>query len=79
MEIWGGHLKNFHWKLFEKGMKMHMMSHVKVGSLTTHHISLAEFKVLSIELYALKLTIGFQQRLAHLSVFWLVNIATSLS
>ena len=59
MEIWGGDLKNSHWKVFEKGMKMRMMSHVKVGSLITYHISLAEFKVLSIQLYALKLTMGF--------------------
>jgi hypothetical protein len=31
------------WKVFEKGMKMHMMSHVKVCSLTTYHILLTEF------------------------------------
>ena len=34
-EIWGGDLKNSHWKVFEKGMKIHMMSHVKVCSSTT--------------------------------------------
>ena len=26
--IWGGNLNNSHWKAFEKGMKMHMMSHI---------------------------------------------------
>ena len=41
IEIWGSDLKN-PWKVFKKGMKMHMMSHVKVLSLTTYHILLAE-------------------------------------
>ena len=35
-------------------------------SSTTHHILLVEFGKLSIELYALKLSMGFQQQLAHL-------------
>jgi hypothetical protein len=35
IEIWGGNLENSYWKVFEKGMKMHMMSHVEVCSLTT--------------------------------------------
>jgi hypothetical protein len=78
-EIWGGDLKNSYWKVFEKGMKMHMVSQVQVHSLTTHHILLAKFRELPIELYTLKLTMGFQQRLAHLSPSWLVNKATSLS
>ena len=39
---------------------MHMMSHVKVHTLTTYHILLVEFGELSIEKYALKLTMGFQ-------------------
>ena len=38
---------------------MHMMSHIKLCSLTTYHIILAEFRELPIELYALKLTMGF--------------------
>jgi hypothetical protein len=58
---------------------MHMMSQVKEGSLTTYHLFLTEFGELSIEVYALKLTMGFQQELAHLSPSWLVSIATSLS
>ena len=33
-QIWGGILKNSHWKVFEKGMKMHMTSHVKVHPST---------------------------------------------
>ena len=43
-KIWGGDLKNSHWKVFEEGKKMHMMSHVKVRPLTTYHILLVEFK-----------------------------------
>ena len=78
-EIWEGDLKNFHWKVFEKGMKMYMMSHVKVSSLTAFHILLAEFGDLPIELYTLKLIMDFQQWLAHLSPSWLFNKATSLS
>ena len=60
-------------------MKIHMMSRVKVRSSTTYHILLAEFGELPMELYALKLTMGFQQRLAHLPSSWLVGQATSLS
>ena len=48
-----------------------MMFHVKVCSLTTYHILLADFKELPIELYALKLTMGIQQH-AHLSSFGLI-------
>ena len=33
-EIREGNLRNSHWTVFEKGMKMHMMSHVKVCSST---------------------------------------------
>ena len=44
IEIWGGNLKNSHWKVFEKGMKMYMMSHIKVRSSTTYHILLVEFR-----------------------------------
>jgi len=78
-KLWGGDLKNSHWKVFEKDMKIHMMSHVKVRSSTTYHILLAEFGELPMELYALKLTMGFQQRLAHLPSSRLVSQATSLS
>ena len=42
-EIWGGNLENSHQRVFEKGMKMHMMSHVKVCSSSTYHILLAKF------------------------------------
>ena len=38
IEIWGNDLKNLHWKDFEKGLKIHMMSHIKVCSLTTYRI-----------------------------------------
>ena len=43
---------------------MHMMAHVEVRSWTTFHILLIEFGELPIGLYTLKLTLGFQQRLA---------------
>ena len=65
-EIWGGDLKNSHWKVFEKGIEMYMTSHVKVHSSTTYHILLAEYIEPPIELYALKLTMVFQQYLPHL-------------
>ena len=55
------------------------MSHVKVRSSTTYHILSAKFRELPIELYARKLTMGFQQRLAHLPSSWLVSQAASLS
>ena len=45
---------------------MHMMSYVKVCSSTSYHILLVEVGELPIQLYALKLTLGFQQRVAHL-------------
>ena len=46
--IWGANLESSRWKVFEKGIKMHMMSHVKVCPLTTYHILLAEFGELPI-------------------------------
>ena len=78
-EIWRGDMKNYHWKVFEKGMKMHMMSHVKVCSSISYHTLLAEFGKVPIELYALKLTTGFQQWLAHPFPCWLISKATSFS
>ena len=78
-KVWGGDLKNSHWKVFEKGMKMHMMSHVKVHSLIIYHILLAKFGELLIQLHAFKLTMGFQQWLTHIPPSWLVNKAPSLS
>ena len=68
-KIWGAKLKNSHW----------ITSHVKVHSSTTYHILLAKFRELPMDLCALKLTTGFQQRFAHLPFSWLVNKATSLS
>ena len=53
-------------------MKVCILSHVKVCSLTTYHIRLAEFGELLIELYALELTMGIQQWLAHMSPFWFI-------
>ena len=79
IEIWGGNLKNSHWKVFEKGMKMYMMSHIKVRSSTTYHILLVEFREPPIELNTLKLIMGFQQQLTHLLPFGLVSKEASLS
>ena len=55
------------------------MSHVKVRSSTTYPILLAKFEEFPIELYALKLAMGFQQWLAHLSPSWFVSKTTSIS
>ena len=44
IEIWGGDLKNSHWNVFEKGMTIHMMSHVNVQSLKTRPILFANLK-----------------------------------
>ena len=55
-KIWGGDFKNSHWKVFEKGMKLHMMSRVKVCSLTTYHTLMAEFGEFHTTSYALKLS-----------------------
>ena len=49
-KIWGGDLQNSHWKVSKKGMKIHITSHVKVCSLSTYHVLLAEFGKLPIEL-----------------------------
>jgi hypothetical protein len=51
--ILGGDFKNSHWKVLEKGMNIHMMSHVKVRFPTTYHILWAKFGVFPMELYAL--------------------------
>ena len=45
-KIWGGNLSNCHWKVFEKGMEVHMMCDVEARSLTTYHILTAECKKL---------------------------------
>ena len=72
-------MKNSHWKVFEKDMKIHMISHIKVHPSTTYHILLAKFGELPNILYALKLTLSFQQWLAHLPCSWLVSQEVSLS
>ena len=41
-------------------MKIHMVSHVKVHSSTTYQFLLTEFGEIPVELYALKLIVGFQ-------------------
>jgi hypothetical protein len=58
-------------------MKIHMMSHMKLQYSTINCIMLAKIGELPIELYALKLTMGFQQqRLVHLPSSSLVNFPT---
>ena len=60
-------------------MKIHMISHIQVCSLTTYYILSTRFGKPSVELYALKLMKGFHQQLAHLPSSWLVNQACSIS
>ena len=55
----GAYVFIIHWKVFEKGMKIHMMLHIKECYLTTYHILLAKLGELSIELFALELSMGF--------------------
>lgn len=46
--------------VFEKRMRIHMISHVKLRSSTSYHMFLTHFGQLLMELYALKLPIGLQ-------------------
>jgi hypothetical protein len=41
IKIRGSDFKNSHRKVFGKGMKMHMLSHIKVRSSITYHVLLA--------------------------------------
>ena len=61
----GVYVSIIHWKLFEKGMKIHMMSHVKARSSTTYRVLLAKLGELPIESFTCKVSMGFQQHLAH--------------
>ena len=67
IESWGGNLKTSYWKVFEKGINTHMKSHIKVHSSSAYHNLMARFVDPPLEIYTLKLTMGFQQWLAHLS------------
>ena len=78
-KIWGGDWRNHHWKVFEKGVKIHIMSHLKVCTLTTYHLFLAKFGDFPMELDALKLAIGFQQCFAHSPSSWSVSQTMSLA
>ena len=53
--------------IITKFMKMHMMSHVKVCSSITYHILPTKFGEFPIELYVIKLIMGFQQQIIHLA------------
>jgi hypothetical protein len=66
-KIWGVDFEISHWKVYEKSVK------INVHSSTTYYLLLAEFGELCIDLYALKLTMSFQQWLAHLSPSWLIK------
>ena len=78
-ENWGGDSKTSHWKVFEKDVKIRMMSRVKVRSLTNYHVFMAQFREFLIDLYALEYIMGFPQRRALLSPSWLIDKATPLS
>ena len=49
IEIWGAYMKNCPWKFFEKGMKIHMRSHIKMCSLTTSNRLILELEAPWIE------------------------------
>ena len=66
-EIWGGNLKNSHWKVFEKGTKMHMSSHVKMRSLTPTTFCCPYLENLPYKYMLSGLLRGFQQQLAPYS------------
>ena len=51
-------LKNSHWGVLKKDLKIHMMSHIKVCPSTTYHIMLAKFEEHLMELCSLKPNIG---------------------
>jgi hypothetical protein len=55
-EIWGGTLKNSHWKAFEKGMKIHSCQSVFFNYLSNF---VGRIWRIVVELYALKLIVGF--------------------
>ena len=60
--------------LIEVGMRIHMMTHIKVFTLTSYHILLAKFGEIPMELCTLELIISFQQQLAHLASSWWESI-----
>ena len=75
--IQGDDLKNFHWKVFKKGMKMHMMSRIKVCSSTI--IFASQIWRTSHRIIHSQAHYGLSW-LVHLSPSWLVNNnETSLS
>ena len=55
IEIWGGYPKNCPWKFFEKGMKIHMRSHIKVRSLTTYNRPILELHTCNWRRHGLKI------------------------
>ena len=76
LKFGGGDLQNFHWKLFEKSMKIHMMPHVKVCILRTYHICWRTSKNFPLKWL---LSIGIQQWHTHLLPSWLISQSTTLS
>ena len=51
-----------HWKVLEKGMKIHMMSHIKVCSLKTYHIFLVEYGELPTKSLELQIAVASMDR-----------------
>jgi hypothetical protein len=47
-------------KVFDKGMRILIMTRVKVQSSTSYHILLVDFGELLMELYAIKVASGYQ-------------------
>ena len=80
-EIWGGGFRNFSLEGFRDGHEdiQDVSQTSKCVSSTTYHILLAKIGELLMELCPLKLTMSFQQQLAHLSSYWLVNQTSSIS
>ena len=57
-ELWGGNLKNRHWKVFKKGMKMHVSLMLKCVLQLLIVSYWPIFRELPVEYYALNLTLN---------------------
>ena len=74
-QIWGGDLKKSHWRAFEKAWRFIWCS-CKGAFFDNLPYLQAKFGELPVDLYALRLIIGFRQRLTHLPPSQLVTQAT---
>ena len=71
--LWGGDLKNSHWEVFEKGLKIHMLCHVKMRSSTTLSYCAGQIWRTSHEIIRSKANYELKQWLAHLPSSWLLS------